>query len=60
MNLQNIRNILNVAFMLLTAATIITYFACDNQTIFACLCGTAIALKMAESVLRFTDRKDKE
>lgn len=55
MNLTKIRNILNITFMLLAVAAVIVFFACNNIMIFAYICGTAIILKMVESVLRFTD-----
>jgi hypothetical protein len=60
MNLRKLRNILNIAFMLLVAISIILYFACNNLNIFMYTCGFAIVLKMAESILRFTDKSDKE
>jgi hypothetical protein len=56
MNLTKIRNILNASFMLLVVAAIIIYFACDGTTLFAYIVGTAIVLKIIESVLRFTDK----
>lgn len=60
MNHQKLRNILNFIFIILAAATIITYFACDNIMIFAYICTTAIVIKMVESVIRFTDKENKE
>jgi hypothetical protein len=55
MNLTKIRNILNIAFMLLAVAAVIVFFACKDIMVFAYVCGTAILMKMAESIIRFTD-----
>jgi hypothetical protein len=60
MNLDKLRNILNFAFMILAAVSIIVYFACNNLSLFIYLCGTAIVIKMIESVIRFTDKYRKQ
>lgn len=61
MNLTQIRNILNAIFILMAVACIIIYFASNSTSLFAYTCGTAIVIKMVESVLRLTDnRKNKE
>jgi hypothetical protein len=45
----------------MAVASIIIYFASNSWSLFAYTCGTAIVLKMVESVLRLTDnKKDKE
>ena len=55
MNTDKIRNILNILFLILAAASVIAYFAADDFKIFIYLCGTAIFLKIMEFFIRFTN-----
>lgn len=52
MNTDQIRNILNIAFMILAVVSIIAYFAA-SFTVFIYVCATAIFLKLIEFFLRF-------
>lgn len=54
MDTDKIRNILNLAFMLLALLAVIFYFAmAHDQRFFLYTCGAAIVVKMAESFIRF-------
>jgi hypothetical protein len=55
MNPDKIRNILNIIFLILALASIITYFACDFKT-FIYVCSAAIFAKLMEFFIRFTNR----
>lgn len=53
-NIDKIRNILNILFMIGAVASIILYFSLgDNKSIFFYVCGASLFLKMMEFVLRF-------
>ena len=55
MDIDKIRNILNLFFMLLALLAVIFYFTmAQDQRFFLYTCGAAIIIKMAESFIRFT------
>ncbi|HIZ33021.1 MAG TPA: hypothetical protein H9814_05655 [Candidatus Bacteroides merdigallinarum] len=54
MDIDKIRNLLNLAFMLLALLAVIFYFTMTDQRVFLYTCGAAIVVKMAESFMRFT------
>ena len=57
MNPDKIRNVLNILFMILAVAAIITYFvAKDDFKMFIYVCGAAIFVKLMEFFIRFTTR----
>ena len=57
MNPDKIRNVLNILFMILALAAIITYFvAKDDFKVFIYVCGAAIIVKLMEFFIRFTNR----
>ena len=57
MNPDKIRNVLNILFMILAVAAIITYFvAKDDFKIFIYVCCAAIFVKLMEFFIRFTNR----
>ena len=57
MNPDKIRNVLNILFMILAVAAIITYFvAKDDFKMFIDVCGAAIFVKLMEFFIRFTNR----
>ena len=57
MNPDKIRNVLNILFMILAVAAIITYFvAKDDFIMFIYVCGAAIFVKLMEFFIRFTNR----
>ncbi len=57
MNPDKIRNVLNILFMILAVAAIITYFvAKDDFKMFIYVCGAAIFAKLMEFFIRFTNR----
>mgnify|MGYP001513544418 FL=1 len=57
MNPDKIRNVLNILFMILAVAAIITYFvAKDHFKMFIYVCGAAIFVKLMEFFIRFTNR----
>lgn len=56
MNPDKIRNVLNILFLILALAAIITYFAVDDFKIFIYVCGAAIFVKLMEFFIRFTNR----
>ena len=54
MDIDKIRNILNLFFMLLALLAVIFYFTmAQDQRFFLYTCGAAIIIKMAESFIRF-------
>ena len=53
MNTDSIRNILNIVFMILAVASVITYFVADDFKTFIYVCAAAIFVKLTEFVLRF-------
>lgn len=57
MNPDKIRSILNILFMVLALAAIITYFvAKEDFKMFIYVCGAAIFVKLMEFFIRFTNR----
>ena len=57
MNPDKIRNVLNILFMILAVAAIITYFvAKDDFKMFIYVCGATIFVKLMEFFIRFTNR----
>ena len=57
MNPDKIRNVLNIMFLILALASIITYFvARDDFKLFLYVCGAAIFVKIMEFFIRFTNR----
>lgn len=56
MNLDKIRNILNILFMILALIAIILYFASDDFKLFIYVCGSAVFVKLMEFFIRFTNR----
>ncbi len=53
-NIDKIRNVLNILFMIGAVASIILYFSLGNdKSIFFYVCGASLFLKMMEFVLRF-------
>ena len=53
MNTDTIRSILNIVFMVLAVASVITYFVVEDFTTFIYVCGAAIFVKLCEFFLRF-------
>ena len=53
MNTDTIRSILNIVFIVLAIASVITYFVVEDFTTFIYVCGAAIFCKLCESFLRF-------
>lgn len=53
MGTDRIRTILNIVFMVLAVASVITFFVTDDFTTFIYVCGTAIFVKLMEFFLRF-------
>ena len=58
MNPDKIRNVLNILFMILALAAIITYFVAGKEVfiMFIYVCGAAIFVKLMEFFIRFTNR----
>ena len=57
MNPDKIRNVLNILFMILAVAAIITYFvAKDDFKMFIYVCGAAIFGKLMEFFFFFSNR----
>lgn len=57
MDTDKIRNILNILFLILALAAIVTYFlAKEDFTLFIYVCGAAIFIKLMEFFIRFTNR----
>ena len=58
MNPDKIRNVLNILFMILALAAIITYFVVGKEDfkMFIYACGAAIFVKLMEFFIRFTNR----
>ncbi|MGL4852030.1 MAG: hypothetical protein ACRC3Z_05220 [Phocaeicola sp.] len=53
MNTNLIRNILNITFMVLAVAAVITYFAANDFKTFIYVCAAAIFVKLIEFFLRY-------
>lgn len=63
MNLDKIRNVLNIMFMILAVISIIIYFTMEeeNKLTFIYVCGSAVVVKIVEYMIRFASRYiDKE
>ena len=62
MNPDKIRNVLNILFMILALAAIITYFVVGKEDfkMFIYVCGAAIFVKLMEFFIRFTNRSGEE
>ncbi len=57
MNVDKIRNVLNLLFLVLAVAAVIIYFvAKDDFKLFIYICGAAIFVKLMEFFIRFTNR----
>lgn len=58
MNTNKLRNILNILFLILAVAAVITYFVIGKEdfTTFLYVCGAAIFVKVMEFFIRFTNR----
>lgn len=58
MDIDKIRNVLNILFLVAAVAAVITYFVVgeENFRIFLYVCGTAIFIKLLEFFIRFTNR----
>lgn len=58
MYIERIRNILNLLFMAGAVASIILFYTTESEdnTVFVCVCGTSIIIKMIEYVLRFIQK----
>lgn len=57
MDTDKIRNVLNVLFMILAVAAVVTYFvAKDDFKLFLYVCGAAIFVKVMEYFIRFINR----
>ena len=58
MNPDKIRNVLNILFMILALAAIITYFVVGKEDFKMCsyVCGAAIFVMLMEFFIRFTNR----
>lgn len=53
-NIDQIRNILNILFMIGAIASLVLYFSLgEDKSIFFYVCGASLFLKMMEFVLRF-------
>lgn len=53
-NIDRIRTVLNVLFMIGAVISVILYFTVgDDKTLFFYVCGTSLFLKMMEFVFRF-------
>ncbi len=54
--IDQIRNVLNIVFMLGAAASVVLFFTDADQTVFFYVCTMSIIIKMVEYVLRFSLR----
>ena len=53
MNTDTIRTILNMVFIVLAIASVITYFVVEDFKTFIYVCGAVIFCKLCEFFLRF-------
>ena len=53
MNTDSIRNVLNIVFLILAVASVLTYFVVDDFKTFIYVCAAAIFVKLIEFILRF-------
>ncbi len=57
MDTDKIRNVLNIIFLILAVAAVVTYFvAKDDFMKFVYVCSAAIFVKVTEFFIRFTNR----
>lgn len=56
METDKIRNILNIIFLVLAVAAVVTYFVSDDFIDFVYVCAAAIFVKVMEFFIRFTNR----
>ena len=57
MNPDKIRYVLNILFLILALASLVTYFlAKEDFTLFIYVCSAAIFVKLMEFFIRFTNR----
>lgn len=58
MDTNKLRNILNILFLILAVAAVITYFVIEEEdfTTFLYVCGAAVFVKVMEFFIRFTNR----
>ena len=58
MNPDKIRNVLNILFIILAIAAIITYFMVgkEDYKMFICVFSAAVFVKLIEFFIRFTNR----
>lgn len=57
MDSDKIRNVLNILFLILAVAAVITYFVTkDDFMMFVYVCSAAIFVKVMEFFIRFTNR----
>lgn len=54
--IDQIRTVLNIAFMIGAVASVVLFFTNVDQTVFFYVCATSIIIKMVEYVLRFSIR----
>jgi len=54
MNLDKIRSILNILFMIGAVSTIVIYFTVENQMVMFIVCCFTLLVKFIEYALRFT------
>lgn len=62
MNIERIRNVLNILFMIGAAASVVLFFTASesNPFLYIYVCMVAIVIKMVEYVLRISQKtKDK-
>ena len=53
MNTDTLRSILNIVFIVLAIASVITYFVVEDFITFIYVCSAAILIKLCEFFLRF-------
>ncbi|MDR1004347.1 MAG: hypothetical protein LBL97_05000 [Prevotellaceae bacterium] len=57
MNIDKIRNVLNILFMALAVVAVVLYFVFDeDKKPFMYVCGAALFFKLVEFYIRFTNR----
>ncbi len=58
MNIELIRNVLNILFMIGAAASVVLFFMASesNPFLYIYVCMVAIVIKMVEYVLRFSQK----
>lgn len=53
MNTRQVRNILNIVFVIGAIASLITYYTVDDRLIFLYVCSASIFVKLIEYIVRF-------